>query len=387
MINLQKLLRKYKVTQRALADALNLSPATVSAVVTKGRWPKTGDRKTMKQTIKDVLDQAGASKVEVAGAFKRIPKKSKAQKAKTITKETAMLLRRQGLFPKTKRHFGLGKDPFDEIHGHDDVFLSKDIRYVRESLFTIAKHGGFMAVIGESGSGKSTLRRDLADRINRDSLPVHIIEPYVLAMEDNDKSGRTLKAMHIAEAIMGTVAPGERVNGSPEARFRQIHRILRDSGRSGNTHCLIIEEAHGLPLKTLKHLKRFLELEDGFRKLLSVILLGQPELKFKLSEGNHEVREVVQRCEVVELLPMNGSLSEYIKFKFDRAGVDAGKVISDDGIEALRTKLTGPTPKGSPRDSVSLVYPLAVGNMVTASMNLAAELGAPLIDAGIIKQV
>jgi type II secretory pathway predicted ATPase ExeA len=298
-----------------------------------------------------------------------------------------MLLRRQGLFPATKQHFGLPSDPFDEPRDQEDVFLSPEIRYVRESMMHVGKHGGFLAIIGESGSGKSTLRRDLIARIHHDNLPVHVIEPYVLAMEDNDRTGRTLTSMHIAEAIMGTVSPGERVNGSPEARFRQVHRVLRDSSRTGNAHCLVIEEAHGIPLKTLKHLKRFLELEDGFRKLLSIVLLGQPELKHKLSEANHEVREVVQRCEVIELRPMNGSLTDYVSHRFQRAGADASKVITEDGVEALRAKLTGPASKAGARDSVSLVYPLAVGNMITAAMNLAAEIGAPIVDRNIIQQV
>ncbi|MFP4733744.1 AAA family ATPase, partial [Pasteurella multocida] len=85
----------------------------------------------------------------------------------------------------------------------------------------------------------------------------------------------------------------------------QLHRVLKDSARAGNQHVLIIEEAHSLPVPTLKHLKRFFELEDGFKKLLSIVLVGQPELKLKLSERNFEVREVVQRCEIVTLEPLD----------------------------------------------------------------------------------
>ena len=66
----------------------------------------------------------------------------------------------------------------------------------------------------------------------------------------------------------------------------------------------MIEEAHGLPLPTLKHLKRFFELKNGFERLLGIVLIGQTELAQKLSENNPAVREVVQRCEVVTLLPL-----------------------------------------------------------------------------------
>ena len=39
------------------------------------------------------------------------------------------------------------------MQGADDVFTTPDIRYVREALYQTARHGGFMAVIGESGAG------------------------------------------------------------------------------------------------------------------------------------------------------------------------------------------------------------------------------------------
>jgi type II secretory pathway predicted ATPase ExeA len=301
-----------------------------------------------------------------------------------------MLLRKQGLAPAAKKHFGLFRDPLaDEVGSHEDVFVSPDIRYVREAMWQTARHGGFIAVVGESGSGKSTLRKDLIDRIRRDGQNVIVIEPYVLGMEENDSKGKTLKAGHIAEALLSAVAPLESVKSSPEARFRQVHRVLRDSRRSGNQHVLIIEEAHGLPIATLKHLKRFFELEDGFTKLLSIVLIGQSELRSKLNENDPNVREVVQRCEVIELLPLDGRLEEYMKFKFERAGKVAAEVIDEKGIDAMRARLTAQGAGSGRRDvvAVSLLYPLAVNNLLTACMNLAAELGAPRVSADVVREV
>lgn len=381
MSKLKQLLEEHGISQRQVARSLGLSPAAVSAIVNHNKWPKR-ERPALKARVETQLREAGVPEDQVRAAFAR-----KQAARRTAAKEDFMLLRRQGLFPETKRHFGLADDPFGEVQSHEDVFLSNEIRYVREALFHTARHGGFMAVVGESGSGKSTLRRDLIDRIQREGSDVHVIEPYVLGMEDNDKSGRTLKSLHIAEAIMATIAPLEKINGSPEARFRQVHRVLRESRRAGHAHCLIIEEAHGIPITTIKHLKRFLELEDGFRKLISVILLGQTELTHKLSESNHEVREVVQRCEMVTLGAMNGSLPDYVRFRFARIGADVDKVIAPQAVEALRAKLTGPVSRSGAGDSVSLVYPLAVGNMVTAALNLAADIGAPLVTADIINKV
>lgn len=382
---LKNLLAEAGLSQRGLARTLGLSPATVNGIVNRDNWPKSLDRKALQATIRKQLREAGIGSNWVKALFRDPAKRKTAAPAET--QEETMLLGKQELFPETKRHFGLHCNPFGEVTSPEEVFLSADIRYVREAMYLTARKGGFVAVIGESGSGKSTLRRELVDRCAREGQAVHIIEPYVLAMEDNDKSGKTLKALHIAEAVMATVAPSEPIKSSPEARFRQLHRVLRDSSRTGCSHCLVIEEAHGLPVTTIKHLKRFMELEDGFRKLMSIILLGQPELKHKLSESNAQVREVVQRCEKIELRPMNGSLPEYVKFRFARVDADAGKVITDDAIEALRAKLTGAASRSGVNDSVSLVYPLAVGNLVVAAMNLAANVGSPLVTPEIVAEV
>ncbi|EGK12352.1 type II secretory pathway, component ExeA [Kingella kingae ATCC 23330] len=243
-------------------------------------------------------------------------------------------------------------------------------------------------LVGESGAGKSTLREDLQDRINREGRQVVVIEPYVLAMEDNDQKGKTLKAVHIAEAILEAVSPNTSPKRSPEARFRQIHKALADSAKAGNKHVLVIEEAHCLPIPTLKHLKRFFELKNGFERLIGIVLIGQTELGQKLSENNPNVREVVQRCEVVTLLPLtDGKLQGYLKHKFERVGVNVADVLTDNAIDAIAARLTVTSRNKNQLQQQSLLYPLAVNNLVSAAMNEAASLGFAKVDADIVKGI
>jgi type II secretory pathway predicted ATPase ExeA len=188
--------------------------------------------------------------------------------------------------------------------------------------------------------------------------------------------------------MMAAVSPLEKAKSSPEARFAQLHRALKESHAAGYRHCLIIEEAHSLPIPTLKHLKRILELEIGFTKLVSIIMIGQPELGVKLSERNADVREVVQRCERVTLPPIEGGrLNEFLMFRFERAGKKLQEVIDESGVQAITARLSQASRKGGRDEAVSLLYPLAIGNLVIASLNLAAELGVPLVNADVVKGV
>ncbi|HFF9504081.1 TPA: AAA family ATPase [Serratia marcescens] len=387
MLVLKALMQEHGIDQQMVADAAQVSQPTISQIVNHGIWPK---RRTaeVRESISQFLAARG---LDTAGAFEEV---QAADTARTDISPHAptegddnMLLAKQVLHPATKKHFGLFRDPFadDALQGSEDVFTTPDIRYVREALFQTARHGGFLAVVGESGAGKSTLRRDLIERINRENAPVIVIEPYIIAMEDNDNKGKTLKAASIAEAIINTIAPLEGVKRSQEARFRQLHRVLKDSSNAGYSHVLVIEEAHSLPLPTLKHLKRFFELENGFKKLLSIVLVGQPELAMKLSERNQEVREVVQRCEVVELLPLDTQLEAFLTFKFDRAGKSVKEVLDASATDAIRARLSNNI--GGRKGVVSLLYPLAVSNLTIAAMNLAAQIGVPVVNADVIKGV
>lgn len=387
MLRLKEVMKEHQISQQILATAAGISQPAIAQLVNHGKWPKQHTEQ-VRQRICDFLDN---HKLDSAEVFNEVSPQTNdcdtSAPDSTKSEDETMLLAKQVLLPATKKHFGLFRDPFSDeaLQGAEDVFVTPDIRYVREALYQTARYGGFLAVIGESGAGKSTLRRDLIDRINRENDPIIVIEPYIIAMEDNDIKGKTLKAGSIAEAIINTITPLENVKRSQEARYRQLHRVLKDSSNAGYQHVLVIEEAHALPIPTLKHLKRFFELENGFKKLLSIVLIGQPELSLKLSERNQAVREVVQRCEVVQLPPLDNQLTEFLTFKFGRTGKPINEVLTDCAIEAIRNRLS--QVKSGRREAVSLLYPLAVSNLIIAGMNLAAQIGVPVVDADVIKGV
>ena len=395
MLALKPYLQKRGISQAKLAAAVGLSPAAIAQLVNHEQWPTNPPKEEFIKALTSVLDTFGDGALD-ARLFESVPTATTAgtkndnaePSASTLTVEVeTMLLRKQTLTQQAKKQFGLFKDPFtDDVQEPSDLFMHPDARAVREHLWSAAKFGGFLAIVGESGAGKSTLREDLEERIIRESAPIVVMAPYVLGMEDSDQKGKPLKAASIADAMIRALAPLESPKRTLEAKAAQLHKLLKDSRRGGNSHVLIIEEAHGLHKQTLKHLKRFYELKDGMKNLMSIILIGQTELKTKLSESAPDVREVVQRCELVELPPLDAHLEGYVRFKFGRVNKPIDDIFEPSAFEGLRSRLIFAKSYKSGRETVSLLYPLMVNNLITAALNQAAALGFDKISAELIKE-
>lgn len=204
MLKLKNVLQKAGSKQADLAKALNVSQATVAQIVNHGEWPKSLDAADLQERIRVFLAAAGVAPDDLASVFEEVDQadvrerisaflaeigadpadlasvleakvsKPRANAARSVSpsktatesnQEESMLLRKQTLYPAARKHFGLFRDPFqDDIQSHEDMYVSPDIRYIREAMFQTAKHGGLLAVVAESGAGKTTLMRDLEDR-------------------------------------------------------------------------------------------------------------------------------------------------------------------------------------------------------------------------------
>lgn len=394
---LQPVLREHGITQSEFARAIGLSATAVCRLVVHGEWPARRADEVRKRAL-DYLKSRNVgmahlrSLVLFPASKKLAPPGSHpgeaAPEAPLSTEpqeKEPMLLRNETLTKEARKHFKLLRNPFvDDIQSRADVFASQHGRYVRAALLDASINHGFIAIVGESGSGKSTLREDLEERIREERRPIIVIKPYVLAMEPNDTRGKPMKAGQIAESIARTLAPNVQLKSSPDARYRQVHELLKGSRAAGYSHLLVIEEAHRMPLTTLKHLKNFMELKDGLRRLLGVALIGQPELRLLLSEQNPEVREIVQRCEQIAMEPLDNDLDGYLAHKFERIGIKLGDVFEADALDAIRARLISMPRGGRAADAISVCYPLVVNNLVCRALNAAALTGFPKVDAQVI---
>lgn len=407
MMNLPQDLALVGSNQAQLARHLGISRASVTLIVKYHIWPTTRglSEQLLRERISAYLKAKGLPAERLAATFDEAPAAARAnaqlqamaqantsgpQPGTTQEEDPYMLLRHHSLSTAARQQFKVLRDPFvDEMNEDADVFVTDDIRYVRAAMRHTARHGGMLAVVAESGGGKSTLRHDLIDWINTTGEPITVIEPYVVGMEDSHRKGRALMAVDITGAVIRAVSPGASLRQSAQDRAAQMHNMLKASAQVGRRHVLVIEEAHALAVPTLKHLKRFYELQDGFKKLLAIILIGQTELEKKLSEHNPEVREVVQRCELVKLPPLDNHVEAYLRHKLERVGLQFDAVMAPDAVEAIRATLrqaVAETVRGQRQArEQSLCYPLAINNLVTRAMNQAAQIGAPRVNAALIQ--
>jgi type II secretory pathway predicted ATPase ExeA len=387
------------------ARGTGLSRTTAYRLVTDGVWPirdagarervtaflarlPGGDDSVFDAEIWDDLEQVwnemghglrvGACK-KTGAASGRVPRPDIPETTgpeNTFAKEHHMLITKCDLTQAARDWWGLPPEALVTPWRREHVFLGGGMRVAYEHMLLKARHGGMLAVVGESGSGKTTLK-DLLVTDLAGQGDVIVIEPHTQRMEETDKTGKTLRGGDIVEAIMREIAPAQKLRRTAEAQLNQVAACLGESldEHRERRHLLIIDEAHSLPKPTLRHLKRFLEMKNpkikGLqRPMLSIILLGQPELGTRLSPYDQTVREVWQRCETVHLPPVGKALAEYLAFRLGKAAA----AFAPDALVKLTEILMG-------RDGASFLYPLAIDSWAAEILNTSTGLGKTITAA------
>lgn len=403
------------ITFLAMSEVSGTSRTSLYRIADENVWPVRADTTELRAALRKLFEERGASEEQLASMFHaHVTRRNLAQRAGTAPapaptpadyvppqaaedetpdqpneEVTDVLLPKQTLSRAASKAFSLFTNPFDgEVIDDTQMYTSGEIAYVREACLQAAKGGRFVAVVGESGAGKTTIQSDLESRIERDRMPVIVIKPWVLGMEDTDSKGKTLKSTDILAAIVTTLDPLATMPQTLQARSNKARDLLSKSAEAGFSHLLVIEEAHSMPEATLKHLKRLHEMRLGRKPLLGILLLGQTELGLKLDPRRANLREVTQRCEVVNLLPLDGDLQAYLAHRAKTLDRELGEFIDASGVEEIRARLTimRPGSAGKAR-ATSLLYPLAVNNLLTAALNTAADLGAPIVTRDVVRAV
>ena len=213
-------------------------------------------------------------------------------------------------------HFGLREPPFS-ITPDTSFFCS--CRSIQEALNTLTfavKNGeGFIKITGEVGTGKTLLCRKFLGSLSPVWVAAYIPNPNI--------SPRTL-LLAVADEL-GCEAERDI---DEHTLMRSINVRLLDLAKTGKYPILCVDEAQAMPIETLEMVRLLTNLETEKRKLLQVVLFGQPELDEKLSRP--EIRQLRQRITFeYRLAPLTREeTARYLAHRLVVAGYSGGDLFS-----------------------------------------------------------
>jgi general secretion pathway protein A len=179
--------------------------------------------------------------------------------------------------------FGLTEPPFAITPDPRYLFASsRHAEALAHLVYGVSEAGGFIQLTGEVGTGKTTLVRSLLAREPSGVEIALILNPRVTVPEF---------LLTICEEL-GVAVP-EAARGSVKSLVDALAAHLLAAHAAGRRVAVIIDEAHLLERDVLEQVRLLTNLETATRKLLQVILIGQPELRDLLAR--EDLRQVAQR--------------------------------------------------------------------------------------------
>jgi general secretion pathway protein A len=210
-------------------------------------------------------------------------------------------------------YFGLAREPFSIAPDPRLLFMSERHREaLAHLLYGVQGGGGFVLLTGEIGTGKTTVCRSFLEQV-----PKHVNLAYIF----NPK----LTVAELLETVCHEfgIAVRQRDLLPPTVKdyLDPLNAFLLREHAAGRNNVLVIDEAQNLAPEVLEQLRLLTNLETSERKLLQIILIGQPELREMLARPELEqlAQRVIARYHLQAL--SETETAQYIRHRMEVCGL------------------------------------------------------------------
>lgn len=229
-------------------------------------------------------------------------------------------------------YFTLDELPFGITPDTSYAFYAQSHQEALNTLLVALGSGeGFIKITGEVGTGKTLLCRRLLQSLGEGVRTAYLPNPYL--------GPETLMRALAEELHVDIPAVADEY-----LMLQAINRELLEAAEGNQQVVVIIDEAQAMPIETLEALRLLSNLETEKRKLLQIILLGQPELDEKLAQRS--VRQLRQRIafhyQLQGLSP--GETASYLAHRLRVAGYRGETLFGEATARALHRASRG-TPR------------------------------------------
>jgi general secretion pathway protein A len=232
-----------------------------------------------------------------------------------------------------KKFFGLKQEPFSIAPDPHYLFMSERHREaLAHLLYGVKGGGGFVLLTGEIGAGKTTVCRCFLEQVPRRTNVAYIFNPRQTAEELLES---ICEEFRIPREIDPARVPSARDHVAALNEF-----LLRTHG-VGQNNVLIIDEAQSLSAEVLEQLRLLTNLETNERKLLQIILIGQPELRDMLARPELEqlAQRVIARYHLDAL--SSRETAQYIHHRLNVAGLNGALPFDAASVQRIHVLSRG----------------------------------------------
>lgn len=220
-------------------------------------------------------------------------------------------------------HFGLRELPFGITPDTSYFFSSPRSQEALNTLLVAVRNGeGFIKITGEVGTGKTLLCRKFMDMVGEDFVTAYIPNPYL--------EPRTLM-LALADELELVLDK----DVDQHQMLKSITQRLVELAAQGKRVVLCLDEAQAIPVESLEALRLLTNLETEKRKLLQIVLFGQPELDRNLALDS--IRQLAQRITFhYHLGPLSkDDLDYYMAHRLRVAGFGGARLFSKAAVNKL----------------------------------------------------